>query len=105
MQELTKIPRVLGKQIPEAPHEVLLVLDATTGQNGIRPGTALHRRRALHGTRAREAPTARPKAASSWRFANKVGLPVKYVGVGEAADDLTLFESEPFVDAMFDDIA
>ncbi len=55
MKQLTKIHRVIGKQIPEAPHEVLLVLDATTGQNGISQAATFHRSRPLHGHRAGQA--------------------------------------------------
>jgi fused signal recognition particle receptor len=103
MQELTKIHRVLGKQIPEAPHEVLLVLDATTGQNGI--SQARHFTDAVRCTGlvlAKLDGTAKGGVVVAIR--KQVGLPVKYVGVGEAAEDLALFESEPFVDAMFDDV-
>ena len=101
MRELEKIHRVLGKQIPEAPHEVILVLDATTGQNGISQakhftesvkcsGIILSK---LDGT---------AKGGVVVAIRRQIGLPVKYVGVGESADDLTVFEPNPFVDAMFD---
>ena len=103
MQELTKIHRVLGKQIPEAPHEVLLVLDATTGQNGI--SQAKHFTEAVHCTGivlAKLDGTAKGGVVVAIR--QQVGLPVKYVGVGEKAEDLALFEPEPFVDALFEDV-
>jgi fused signal recognition particle receptor len=103
MQELTKIHRVLGKQIPEAPHEVLLVLDATTGQNGI--SQAMHFTDAVKCTGivlAKLDGTAKGGVVVAIR--QQVGLPVKYVGVGESLDDLTLFEPESFVDAMFEDV-
>jgi fused signal recognition particle receptor len=104
MQQLTKIRRVISKQIPEAPHETLLVLDATTGQNGIS--------QAKHFTEAVECSgivlakldgTAKGGVVVAIR--QKVGLPVKYLGVGEKADDLTLFNPNDFVDAMFDEIS
>jgi fused signal recognition particle receptor len=103
MKELTKIHRVLGKQIPAAPHEVLLVLDATTGQNGI--SQAKHFTDAVKCTGlvlAKLDGTAKGGVVVAIR--KQVGLPVKYIGVGEKAEDLALFEADPFVDAMFDDI-
>jgi fused signal recognition particle receptor len=102
MQELTKIHRVLGKQIAEAPHEVLLVLDATTGQNGI--SQARHFTDAVRCTGlvlAKLDGTAKGGVVVAIR--QQVGLPVKYVGVGEKAEDLVLFEPDPFVDAMFEE--
>ncbi len=103
MQQLTKIHRVLGKQIPEAPHEVLLVLDATTGQNGI--SQAQHFTEAVRCTGlvlAKLDGTAKGGVVVAIR--KRVGLPVKYVGVGEKAEDLALFEPAPFVDALFEDV-
>ena len=103
MQELTKIHRVLGKQIPDAPHEVLLVLDATTGQNGI--SQARHFTDAVRCTGivlAKLDGTAKGGVVVAIR--KQVGLPVKYVGVGEKAEDLTVFEPDPFVDALFEDL-
>ncbi len=101
MQQLTKIHRVLGKQIPGAPHEVLLVLDATTGQNGI--SQAKHFTDAVQCTGivlAKLDGTAKGGVIVAIR--QQVGLPVKYIGVGEQAGDLALFEPDPFVDALFD---
>jgi fused signal recognition particle receptor len=104
MQQLTKIHRVLGKQIPEAPHEVLLVLDATTGQNGI--SQAKHFTEAVQCTGlvlAKLDGTAKGGVVVAIR--KQVGLPVKYVGVGEKAEDLALFEPDSFVEALFEDLA
>jgi len=103
MQQLTKIHRVLGKQIPESPHEVLLVLDATTGQNGI--SQARHFTEAVQCTGlvlAKLDGTAKGGVVVAIR--QQVGLPVKYIGVGESADDLALFDVDAFVDALFDEI-
>ncbi|MGD0897101.1 MAG: signal recognition particle-docking protein FtsY [Thermoguttaceae bacterium] len=103
MQQLTKIHRVLGKQIPEAPHEVLLVLDATTGQNGI--SQARHFTDAVRCTGivlAKLDGTAKGGVVVAIR--KQVGLPVKYVGVGEQPEDLALFEPDRFVDALFEDM-
>jgi fused signal recognition particle receptor len=103
MQQLTKIHRVLGKQIPDAPHEVLLVLDATTGQNGI--SQARHFTDAVRCTGiilAKLDGTAKGGIVVAIR--KQVGLPVKYVGVGETPEDLALFDADRFVDALFEDI-
>lgn len=101
MSELAKIHRVLGKQIPEAPHEVLLVLDATTGQNGI--SQAKYFTEAVRCTGlilAKLDGTAKGGVVVAIR--QQVGLPVKYIGVGEQADDLALFDADVFVDALFE---
>ncbi len=103
MQELTKIHRVIGKQIPAAPHEVLLVLDATTGQNGI--SQAKHFTDAVKCSGivlAKLDGTAKGGVVVAIR--QSVGLPVKYVGVGEKPEDITLFKPDEFVDALFDDL-
>ncbi len=103
MQQLSKIHRVLGKQIPEAPHEVLLVLDATTGQNGI--SQAKHFTEAVKCTGiilAKLDGTAKGGVVVAIR--QQVGLPVKYVGVGEHLEDLAEFDADGFVDAMFEDL-
>lgn len=103
MQELSKIHRVLGKHISDAPHEILLVLDATTGQNGI--SQARHFTEAVRCTGlvlAKLDGTAKGGVVVAIR--KQVGLPVKYIGVGEQAEDLALFEADPFVDALFEDI-
>jgi fused signal recognition particle receptor len=103
MQQLTKIHRVIGKQIPEAPHEVLLVLDATTGQNGI--SQAKHFTDAVKCTGivlAKLDGTAKGGVVVAIR--QQVGLPVKYIGVGEQPEDIAVFDPNEFVDAMFEDI-
>ncbi len=103
MQELSKIHRVIGKQVPEAPHEVILVLDATTGQNGI--SQARHFTEAVNCTGivlAKLDGTAKGGVVIAIR--RQVGLPVKFVGVGEKADDLVPFEPDAFVDALFDEL-
>jgi fused signal recognition particle receptor len=101
MRELSKIHRVLGKQIPNSPHEVLLVLDATTGQNGI--SQAKHFRDAVNCTGlvlAKLDGTAKGGVVVAIR--QQMGLPVKFVGVGEKAEDLLPFDANSFVEAMFD---
>jgi fused signal recognition particle receptor len=104
MNELSKIRRVIAKQIPEAPHEVLLVLDATTGQNGV--SQAKHFSEAVQCTGivlAKIDGTAKGGVVIAIR--KQVGLPVKFVGTGEKADDFAPFDADSFVDAMFADAA
>jgi len=100
MQELTKIRRVISKQIPAAPHEVLLVLDATTGQHGIGQARGFTEAVQCSGlVLAKLDGTAKGGVIVPIR--QQVGLPVKYVGVGEQADDLELFNPDDFVEALF----
>jgi fused signal recognition particle receptor len=103
MQQLTKIHRVIGKQLAGAPHEVILVLDATTGQNGI--SQAKHFTDAVQCTGimlAKIDGTAKGGVVVAIR--QQVGLPVKFLGVGEKAEDLTPFVPDTFVEAMFEGI-
>jgi fused signal recognition particle receptor len=102
MAELTKIQDSIRKQIPTAPHEVLLVLDATTGQNGISQATKFTEAVSCTGiVLAKLDGTAKGGVVVAIR--TQVGLPVKYVGVGEQLDDLALFQPQSFVDALFDE--
>jgi fused signal recognition particle receptor len=101
MAELTKIHRVIGKQIPEAPHEVLLVLDATAGQNGISQARGFSEAVKCTGiVLAKIDGTAKGGVIVPIR--QQFGLPVKLVGIGEQADDLAVFRPGEFVDAMFE---
>ncbi len=103
MKELEKIRRVVDKKIPGAPHECLLVIDATTGQNGL--NQAEHFSKAANCTGiilAKLDGTA--KGGVTVAIRQRMGIPVKYVGVGEQIDDLELFNPDNFVDALFDDV-
>ena len=104
MAELSKIHRVIGKQIPEAPHEVLLVLDATAGQNGISQARGFSEAVKCTGiVLAKIDGTAKGGVIVPIR--QQFGLPVKLVGVGEKAEDLAVFRPDEFVDAMFEGLA
>lgn len=104
MAELTKIQQSVRKLIPEAPHEVLLVLDATTGQNGISQASKFTEAVDCTGiVLAKLDGTA--KGGVVVAIKQQVGLPVKYVGVGEQPEDWALFNSAEFVDALFADIS
>jgi fused signal recognition particle receptor len=104
MAELSKIHRVIGKQIPEAPHEVLLVLDATAGQNGISQARGFSEAVKCTGIiLAKIDGTAKGGVIVPIR--QQFGLPVKLVGVGEKAEDLAVFRPDEFVDAMFEELS
>ena len=104
MQELSKIRRVIQKQISSGPHEVLLVLDATAGQNGISQAKGFSDAAECTGlVLAKLDGTA--KGGVTIPIRQQFDLPVKYIGVGEQPDDLTIFNPDEFVDALFDDIA
>jgi fused signal recognition particle receptor len=102
MQQLEKIHRVIGKQVPEAPHEVLLVLDATAGQNGISQAKGFSEAARCTGiVLAKLDGSAKGGVAIPIR--KQFNLPVKFAGVGEKADDLIPFDVDRFVDALFSD--
>jgi fused signal recognition particle receptor len=100
MKQLSKIQRVLAEKVPGAPHEVLLVLDATTGQNGISQAQLFSQSVACSGLiLAKIDGTAKGGIVLAIR--KQMNLPVKYVGVGEQLDDLEVFEPDAFVEALF----
>jgi fused signal recognition particle receptor len=103
MAELTKIQEAIRKQIPAAPHEVILVLDATTGQNGISQASKFTEAVDCTGiVLAKLDGTAKGGVVVAIR--QQVGLPVKYIGVGEKSEDLSPFLPDQFVDALFDEV-
>lgn len=100
MNELSKIKRVIQKVIPDAPHEVLLVLDASTGQNAIeqaRQFTAATEVNALALTKL----DGTAKGGVVIGISDEFRVPVKYIGVGEKMEDLQLFDKHSFVDSLF----
>jgi fused signal recognition particle receptor len=100
MRELDKIRRVVGKLIEGAPHEVLLVLDATTGQNAIAQADMFKKTIACTGILlAKLDGTA--KGGAIFAIKQKIGLPVKFVGVGEKLEDLEPFDPDAYVEALF----
>jgi fused signal recognition particle receptor len=103
MAELTKIQDAIRKQIPAAPHEVILVLDATTGQNGISQASKFTEAVNCTGiVLAKLDGTAKGGVVVAIR--QQVGLPVKYIGVGEKPEDIAPFLPEEFVRALFDEV-
>jgi fused signal recognition particle receptor len=100
MQELEKIRRVIGKRIPDAPHEVLLILDGTTGQNAIAQAKEFRAAVAVTSLMVTKLDgTARGGAVVS--IHEQLGLPVHFVGLGETMDDIERFDPVAFVDALF----
>ncbi|MEZ6125831.1 MAG: signal recognition particle-docking protein FtsY [Planctomycetaceae bacterium] len=100
MDELDKIRRVIQKVIPDAPHESLLVIDATTGQNGLSQAKSFSKAVQCTGlVLAKLDGTARGGVTVAIR--QEMGIPVKYIGVGESVDDLELFDPNGFVEALF----
>jgi fused signal recognition particle receptor len=100
MEELAKIARVIGKELPGAPHETLLVLDANTGQNAISQAREFTGRTGVSGIVLTKLDgTARGGVVLG--IAQEVGLPVRYVGLGESIDDLVDFDAHAFVTALF----
>ena len=100
MNELNKIQRVLGRKIAGAPHEVLLVLDATTGQNAIQQARTFAEHVTVTGLfLAKLDGTAKGGIVVAIR--NQLDIPVKFIGVGEREDDIAVFEPGPFVEALF----
>ncbi|MBF0589363.1 MAG: signal recognition particle-docking protein FtsY [Magnetococcales bacterium] len=101
MQELQKVRRVLGRQDEEAPHDVWLVLDATTGQNAISQVERFHEIIGLSGLIMTKLDgTAKGGVVVGIR--ERFQLPIRYLGVGEGMDDLKPFDADEFVDALFD---
>jgi fused signal recognition particle receptor len=99
MEELKKVRRVIGKLDAEAPHEVLLVLDAGTGQNAISQAKQFHQTVQLTGLALTKL-DGTAKGGVIFALAKQFGLPIRYIGVGEGIDDLRTFEAEPFVQAL-----
>jgi len=100
MEELKKVKRVMGKVDPAAPHEVMLVLDAGTGQNALNQAEQFNKVMQLTGiTLTKLDGTA--KGGVIFAIAHKLGLPIRFIGVGEAIEDLRTFEARDFVDALF----
>lgn len=100
MEELKKVKRVIGKADATAPHEVLLVIDATTGQNGLSQARSFTQAVGINGTvLAKLDGTA--KGGIAFAIAHELKIPIEYVGTGEKVDDLAEFDPEQFVSALF----
>lgn len=100
MRELAKIQKVLGRKIPDAPHEVLLVLDATIGQNAVSQAREFSRHVTVTGIVLAKLDGS-AKGGIVVGIQDELGVPVKFVGLGETPDDLEPFDPALFVEAMF----
>ena len=100
MQELQKVHRVLDKKLPGAPHEILLVLDATTGMNALNQAREFHKAVKLTGLVVTKL-DGTSKGGMVVAIQKELGLPIKFVGLGEQADDLQPFDARQFAEALF----
>jgi fused signal recognition particle receptor len=100
MQELQKLHRVMGKQLPGAPHEVLLVLDATTGMNALNQAREFNKAVPLSGLIVTKL-DGTSKGGMVVAIQQELGLPIKFIGLGEQADDLQPFDAKQFAEALF----
>ncbi|HTL57367.1 MAG TPA: signal recognition particle-docking protein FtsY [Candidatus Limnocylindrales bacterium] len=100
MQELQKVHRVIGKQVPGAPHEVLLVLDATTGMNSLNQAREFNKAVPLTGLVVTKL-DGTSKGGMVVAIQKELNLPIKFVGLGEQADDLQPFDARQFAEALF----
>lgn len=101
MEELKKIKRSINKKLPGAPHEVLMVLDSTTGQNAISQANLFNEAVGLTQIALTKL-DGTAKGGIVAAIANSMNLPIKYIGVGEQIEDLQDFDSKLFIDALFD---
>jgi len=102
MAELEKITRIAGREVPGAPHEVLLVLDATVGQNGLAQAREFMSVAGVTGIILTKL-DGTAKGGIAVAIAHDLKLPIRYVGVGEAIDDLVPFSPKEYVDALFEE--
>jgi fused signal recognition particle receptor len=102
MQELQKLHRVIGKQLPGAPHEVLLVLDATTGMNALNQAREFNKAVPLTGLVVTKL-DGTSKGGMVVAIQKELGLPVKFIGLGEQPDDLQPFDAKQFAQALFEE--
>jgi fused signal recognition particle receptor len=101
MEELRKVKRVIGKAVAGAPHEVLLVLDATNGQNAIAQARQFHEALGVTGLALTKL-DGTAKGGVVIGITDELGLPVRWVGVGETVADLKPFDAAAFVEALFE---
>jgi len=100
MEELKKVKRVIGKVLPGAPHETLLVLDATIGQNSVSQAKLFHEAMNIDGLVMTKL-DGTSKGGVLFNITRELKLPVRYIGIGEKVEDLQEFDPKSFVDALF----
>ncbi len=99
MDELRKIKRVIGRQHPDAPQEIMLVLDASQGQNALSQAEKFHEALGLTGITVTKLDGS-AKGGILLAIANRLGVPVRFIGIGEQADDMQPFSATEFADAL-----
>ena len=102
MAELQKVHRVMDKKLNGAPHEILLVLDATTGMNALNQAREFHKMVTLTGLVITKL-DGTSKGGMVVAIQRELGLPIKFIGLGEKADDLQPFDPKQFAEALFSD--
>lgn len=100
MEELKKVKRIIAREVPGAPHEILLVLDATTGQNAIMQARTFHEALQVTGVVLTKL-DGTAKGGVIVGISNELNLPVRYIGIGEGVEDLTEFDPKVFLEALF----
>jgi fused signal recognition particle receptor len=100
MEELKKMRRIMEREMPGAPHEVLLVLDATTGQNAIAQAKMFTKTVGVTGIVLSKL-DGTAKGGILVAISNELKIPIRYIGIGEKIDDLREFNARDFVDALF----
>jgi fused signal recognition particle receptor len=100
MQELQKVKKVISKLDATAPHEIMLILDAGTGQNALLQAEAFHEAISLTGLMLTKL-DGTAKGGVIFAIAKKLALPIRFVGLGEGIDDLQVFSAQEFVRALF----
>lgn len=101
MEELKKMKRIMGRELPGAPHEILLVLDATTGQNAVVQAKMFNEEIGVTGIILTKL-DGTAKGGVIIGIARELSIPIRYIGIGEGLDDLKSFHSEEFVGALFE---
>lgn len=97
--ELQKIKRIMARELPDAPHETWIVIDATTGQNGLLQAQQFHEAVGVTGVVLTKL-DGTAKGGITFAIAHKLGIPIRYIGIGEGIDDLRVFDAEAFVDLL-----
>jgi fused signal recognition particle receptor len=100
MQELQKIKKVISKLDATAPHEIILVLDAGTGQNALRQAEAFNEALGLTGLMLTKL-DGTAKGGMIFALAKKLALPIRFIGIGEGIEDLRAFSAKEFIEALF----
>ena len=102
IEELKKVVRVMKKQVPQAPHEIMLTLDASTGQNAVSQTKIFNEAVGITGINLTKL-DGTAKGGVIFALADEFKIPVRYIGIGEGIDDLREFDANTFVDALFDE--